>query len=588
MLKSRIHKDDIAYEDLGKIVLPTSDKTENFEIKKDPRSPAFIRRKGRWLHTNRNSWNGNNHLLAVLRRVQIEDNGIFKKRIGITNGAGNNRLKNFEELPIKRAYEAASILYAQQVEQNKNKPKEKEHYRRNGIFVHKSLNNLSYEKMSEASIDETINIKETTNVPSSTKHELIITLLDKNKAILHEETVNTSIKNESIIYAFNIEELTSANKIETLSVAFVKTTINIEHEDVHLKEEETIDIINVREVVHFRPHSKYKGEYGFDWFRNGDTHLANEKKFSYILQDADKLDEIKKKYLRENAIKRDNNKKYFVPKLTVYPNTFVKLEIFRDKKNEEVLDKIKYTSSNPNVKVVNNGKNIGIKTKEFSASVFIEARLNDTLIGKLELLANNNRKVIDIIMVRIKLELNENDPKNGKILAGDNKALINSLAQAYIKAKIETFDGLFDLVSEEKIEPYLYTESDTKIKRIKSYVDLNEFFEPMFNEKYPEHKNKIKVFFIGENMKNTDNVRLLGLADSVHSTSVTIFKSGNSSLSHEVFHALGLYHVFDKHEYYQTKKWESKNIMDYGEGKYYSYSWQWKKLFASTLLRKEK
>ena len=277
MLKNQVHKDDISYGNLSKIVLPKSSKMETFDLENYPNEPAFKYRNDRWILLNKSSWDINEHLKSALKRVQICEDGVYKKRVGASSGAGNNSSKYFEEIDTKRAYQPASVAYAKSVEQRKNNPQEKTIYRRNGIFIHKSLNNLSVEKMDEASIDETINIRESTNVPNSTNHELTINLLDKEKNSLYEETINTSIKNESIKYNFKIENLVKDKNINLDEISYMQTNINIEHENVHLKEEKTIPIVAVREVVHFRPHSKYKGEYGFDWFRNGDTNLAGEK-----------------------------------------------------------------------------------------------------------------------------------------------------------------------------------------------------------------------------------------------------------------------------------------------------------------------
>ncbi|NQY53551.1 MAG: hypothetical protein HRT42_08240 [Campylobacteraceae bacterium] len=590
MLKNQVHKDDISYGNLSKIVLPKSSKTETFDLENDPNEPAFKYRNERWILLNKSSWDINEHLKSALKRVQICEDGVYKKRVWSSSGAGNNSSKYFEEIDTKRAYEPASVAYAKSEEQRKNNPQEKTIYRRNGIFIHKSLNNLSVEKMLEASIDETINIRESTNVPNSTNHELTINLLDKDKNSLYEETINTSIKNESIKYNFKIENLVKDKNINLDEISYMQTNINIEHENVHIKEEKTIPIVAVREVVHFRPHSKYKGEYGFDWFRNGDTNLAGEKKYSYVLEDKTDLEKITKDYTEEKTIKRDNDKKYFIPKLTIYPNKKVILEIFNDK-NKDNLEKIEYKSSTDKLSISKHakGKYLKIISKdEFSSNAFIEAKLNGKLIGKLEVLANNDRKELDIIVIRVKMQINDNvEATEGKILSSDNKNLRNSLGQAYLKANIEEFDGLFNLVGDKGLEPYLIKNQKNK-NIINRYKDLNDYLNPLFNKKFPEHKHKIKVFFINEHVPLGPNSNLLGRADDINSSSVIIYKKGNRIISHEVFHALGLYHTFSYNTKFRMKKSSTRNIMDYKKGNYFSFSWQWKKLQQSKLLRKEK
>ena len=261
--------------------------------------------------------------------------------------------------------------------------------------------------------------------------------------------------------------------------------------------------------------------------------------------------------------------------------------MFSDKKNKAVFDKIKYTSTNPSIKVVNIGNKLAIKAKEFSSNAFIEAKLNGKLIGNLDVLANNDRKELDIIMVPVKLEINYKNETEGKILLNDNENLTNSLGQAYIKANIETFDGLFDLVGDDGLEPYMIKNQKNK-NIINRYKDLNDYLNPLFNKKFPEHKHKIKVFFINENVPLGPNSNLLGRADDINSSSVIIYKKGNRIISHEVFHALGLYHTFSYNTKFRMKKSSTRNIMDYKKGNYFSFSWQWKKLQQSKLLRMEK
>ncbi|MCJ8326241.1 MAG: hypothetical protein MJK08_03980 [Campylobacterales bacterium] len=242
MLKNQVHKDDISYEDLSKIVLPKSSKMETFDLENDPNEPAFKYRDDRWILLNNSSWDINEHLKSALKRVQICEDGVYKKRTGTSSGARNNSSKYFEEIQTKRAYEPASVAYAKSVEQRRNNPQEKIIYRRNGIFIHKSLNNLSVEKMSEASIDETINIRETTNVPLTSNNKLILELQDENKNILHTKEIKTSISNEKIVHTFKIQDLLNEKEINTEKLAFLNARIEIQHDDVDFIEEQCIKI----------------------------------------------------------------------------------------------------------------------------------------------------------------------------------------------------------------------------------------------------------------------------------------------------------------------------------------------------------
>ena len=60
-------------------------------------------------------------------------------------------------------------------------------------------------------------------------------------------------------------------------------TIVGDYEPMELPNKTSIPIIESKCLVEFRPHSNWKGEYGFDWIRTGDTGRSGDNPLYCIL-----------------------------------------------------------------------------------------------------------------------------------------------------------------------------------------------------------------------------------------------------------------------------------------------------------------
>jgi hypothetical protein len=116
---------------------------------------------------------------------------------------------------------------------------------------------------------------------------------------------------------------------------------------------------------------------------------------------------------------------------------------------------------------------------------------------------------------------------------------------------------------------------------------IHDFLEEKFNNQYPELSGRHKVFFFNEpggyyNNKNI-YVGLNGGAKGIPSTCVVLYDThNNSTTTHELLHAMGLYHTFSNDGDFTFKKGETENIMDYSHLDEYgnknrisTWKWQW-------------
>jgi Rhs element Vgr protein len=112
------------------------------------------------------------------------------------------------------------------------------------------------------------------------------------------------------------------------------------------------------------------------------------------------------------------------------------------------------------------------------------------------------------------------------------------------------------------------------------YIFLNEELYKQYGKK--NYENAYKVYFINEN-----NPYISGKGRSIKDSktkTILVFKSGfaDSTVAHEVFHSMGLYHSFDNDSNFTFEINKTENIMDYsdleGTPVISTYHWQWKTL----------
>jgi hypothetical protein len=118
---------------------------------------------------------------------------------------------------------------------------------------------------------------------------------------------------------------------------------------------------------------------------------------------------------------------------------------------------------------------------------------------------------------------------------------------------------------------------------------IHTYLETTFNSEYPEYSDWYKVFFFEEEGGYYEGAKynpLNGAARDIPSKSVVVYKGHTKeTTTHELLHAMGLFHSFSNRGNFTYEKGETENIMDYSHQIVYgsktrlsTWKWQWEEL----------
>jgi len=350
-----------------------------------------------------------------------------------------------------------------------------------------------------------------------------------------------------------------------------------------------------------------------------DAKFNDLKKTHYPLTDKD-----------GNTIKLDwykdfegNQLEYTQSHLTIYPEKSVILSLqletlenpkeltFKYDKNYFTLNKQTIPAQSKGKKRLKDFLTITCN-KEFTKDQLIKVMYKDRLLGQLNVLKNDkaNRKKVKVVFVKVESELSLGNKLYGKTsLSGKSEKdmLERLLKQAYIKLELDEIEfSLLDIDPSTNKPKYPDFNTDYTLKDVRpnknnqkiinkfkkgTKTQINVFMEEAFNKAHPKYKDYYKVFFFGDIGGRKDAIKQIvqlgGFAKKIKSKSVSVFKERKSTdVTHEVLHAIGLYHSFKNNDY-DFKKGATKNIMDYASNKNHTWYWQWKKLWANKQILKE-
>ena len=418
---------------------------------------------------------------------------------------------------------------------------------------------------------------------------------------------------EVIIEATNGDlELVSQKKVIMQGLGNNSDTQETEEQST---EEEKV--INAPCVVHFRPHNDWQGEFGFDWFRTGDTGMRGDNDFRKTIGYYYKNKGTKEKYksgeipksqdfeidseLLVNAQKEfvqykinekiANDEVYFVPKMTLPKGKKAILKLLINRisaiKNDEFLS-FKLKKHKECFKLSDEKITIGefIKKQcvfeiecieEFTdtAPVFLEIEIMEKFCGALQIYPNGKKfqKKIDITLVKV-----SNREDEFKI-EPQKDFLKKILGQALVTP-------LFDR------EPFFLTKRDRdyllKEKKPENIIQR-------INDITKDHKSKI-MFLIDVDIENMTGITPIG-----RKYSICFGKNiSGTTMAHEFLHSLNLLEVFDGDVKKKKignnimeikspvvyKIYSTNNIMDYSKENEKNkqsererislFSWQWK------------
>jgi len=398
-------------------------------------------------------------------------------------------------------------------------------------------------------------------------------------------------------------------------------------------------------IVDFRPNKGYDGEYGFDYMRdkkekddkltykdilgtNKSTKGVN--KFTKYTTDT-KYNDLKDNHYNKITFPwyKDSAGKeieYIQSWLTIYPKESqtlsLQIETIENPKKLELTfeyDKTLFKLNTEKIPAQSKGTkrlkdHLTIEClKEFSTDQIIKVLCKKRLLGQLNILKNDkaNRKKAQVVFVKVETNLNG----SGKNIKGktttsgksDKDLLEKYLKQALIK--LEHKEVIFDLTipdpTTKKLKHPNFNKDFTLLditktppeKILNKYhnttkAKLVAFMETEFDTQFPTYKDYYKVFFFGDRGGRTDKVKKIqglgGYAKKIKSKSVAVFSGrGKTDVTHELLHAMSLYHSFSNTALFGYEKKATKNIMDYSTKKNNTWLWQWKQLWKQADLTKE-
>ncbi|MDM1409105.1 hypothetical protein [Myroides sp. DF42-4-2] len=361
-------------------------------------------------------------------------------------------------------------------------------------------------------------------------------------------------------------------------------------------------------IVHFRPNRTWKGEFGFDWVRNGtDSTVQVDERYSDIVgkygmhyATSKKAKFIKSfqeyfKCVKEYNVISSIREKYYIPFLTLLGGQEVTLDLYyRISKitdsvefdyNKELFTVILNQSHPSEEGTYYNANAITIRAlKSFNKNQSIKiVKIEDgikSIVGELVIVKNGEIKNVKILLINVSYPTidGQKDISPEEILV-----LRNSLNQAYILPDIEELSD--DLVVESNWYDEIFftakTKGDKKVLDDSNIRSIVHYFDDIFmNEKENDIYNMYYRIYSVPNSKN-----LNGIAGGVgNEKAVVVFgnRDNTTTVSHELLHAMGLYHSFDNDAGYTFEIYKTDNIMDYSHHKnknrFTTTIWQWRKL----------
>ncbi len=360
-------------------------------------------------------------------------------------------------------------------------------------------------------------------------------------------------------------------------------------------------------LVNFRPHNNYDGEFGFDWTRMGDTSRPGDVWYNDIIgsydatgtnfiQDTTEYTKLIQQYgLLSHPTKK--NDFYVIPTLALLPNKKAKFSLKVEVEREAKKIEFKYDENffKLNQTEVSH-KTKGNKTlpdyleieciKEFSTDLYIEVLADGMFAGKLQVLANDkaHRYQADIAIVHVWTDINSTGTPNIPVLAGREDELRKYLAQCLSKPSIET---LSLNLSTDAIFNSNFSSAGVITNGASDAIQdhLNTALYAQYDSS-KDYRNHYKIYFISENAGGLYG-RSYGIPSTPRSVVVYAIGFNDSTLVHEVLHAMGLYHSFDNNGDFTFEENKTDNIMDYSDiatppiPVISTWQWQWKELWRN-------
>jgi len=382
---------------------------------------------------------------------------------------------------------------------------------------------------------------------------------------------------------------------------------------------------NPRVIVNFRPNSNWKGEFGFDWLRVGDTKLFGDNKYEDIVsqqytdatfanlqmdgneygghfkKDAKLFEALQKTYESyplpwssgPSPQPQNNTEKYYMPWMSLLLNKEAKIELridikqgadyieFEDSpyfdiipKKIDIKGKIGLLKANANGKVFT----VAVKCKKTFAQdqeiIINSFMLNHTgnptkvLAGKIKAWANDvsKQKEKEVVFVQIKTPpISTLVELKGKATNEKNR-INNYLNQAFIKLHKNSKIIDLDLTSDKDFLKFVKNRN-VDYENPKDSEQLEDFLKKKLKKDFKgAYNNHFKAFYLAESGGASGTISGYSLPKADF---VVVFKSANDqTASHEFLHAFNLAHSFankaaDVNATFTYEYIKTDNLLDY-------------------------
>ncbi|QIY91038.1 phage baseplate assembly protein V [Chryseobacterium gallinarum] len=242
--------------------------------------------------------------------------------------------------------------------------------------------------------------------------------------------------------------------------------------------------------------------------------------------------------------------------------------------------------------------------KEFSTDQAIKVIANykdakgteeKSLAGKLKVAKNKDRFKAKVVFIQVWTNIGNGVKKgiqNGReaeLKKYMNQALINPFFENPLTLELHTninpvtkqihnrkrnFNRIANIINNPNGSSDKWIENSTGDDL---YTFLNDEFYKQYGKK--KYQNIYKVYFINE-----ENPHIAGIGRTMNdptAKTILVFTAGfkDSTIAHEVFHSMGLYHSFDNDSKFTFEQFITDNIMDYSDLQglpvISTYHWQW-------------
>lgn len=374
--------------------------------------------------------------------------------------------------------------------------------------------------------------------------------------------------------------------------------------------------ITAKCVVQFRPHNNWTGEFGFDWMRMGDTGKGGDTWYRDIIgryrnasgalqqiyssgvfkQEASEYTNLMKEF-RVLSIpwKKDF---YITPMITLYPGAkakfSLKIEIEEEPKELKFdYDKTLFSLNKATISQTSKGKHtlpdyVEVSClKEFSNHKYIDVIAvsnngDEHMAGRLRIHKNDklNRYKAKVVFVKVWTDLRSSGTINKATTIGEKTFLEKYLTQSLVKTNV--IEDKLDLSTDAAFNSTYSSRGN--IANASSGVGIHTYLKTQFDKNTGDkYKDYYQVFFINERYPISGGL-VNGSARNIPSKEVVVYNTHNpSTTTHELLHAMGLYHSFDNDSKFTFEQLKTDNIMDYSHqvsiDRISTWQWQWQKVW---------